>query len=222
MKLPLTLPTLLLSLIAFTSIVAGQTVTCSCKASDGSCTPRVSCPHGCTALCGSNDACYASCGSINVDKSNARITLKIDKEDSETIAASLTSRSGRRITFIPRKKTDRFSFELNNDPVWNALKFLARRGTISVDGMDFEKLEELRRKLRKGEKVSVNFTDVSIRNAVAKLSFLSGLPFRVDSGDAEKKLSISLQEVTLSEIVSRISAETGAKIEQQEERASIK
>jgi hypothetical protein len=221
MKLPLTIATLLLSLIAFTPIVTGQTATCSCKA-PGSCTPRVSCPHGCTALCGANDACYAGCGSIEADNSYARITLKIHNKDSEAIAASLSNQSGRKITFIPRKKTDRFSFELNNDPVWNALNFLAKRGTILVDGWDFEKLEELRRKMLKGEKISVNFTDVPVRNAVAKLSFLSGLPFRVESGDAEKNLSISLQEVTLSEIVSRISAETGVKIEQREERVSIK
>ena len=223
MKLPLTIATLLLSLIMFAPIATGQTAICSCKAPDDSCTPRVRCPHGCTALCGSNDACYAGCGSVEVDNSYARITLKINNEDSETIAASLTSLSGRKIRFIPRKKTERLSFELNNDPLRNALKFLAKRGTVSVNGVNFESLEELRRKLRKGKKVSVNFTDLPVRNAVAELSFLSGFPLRVKSGDAEKIISISFQEVTLNEIVSRISVKTGVKIEQtEEERASIK
>jgi hypothetical protein len=221
MKLPLTFATLLLSLITFAPAVSGQKI-CTCKAPDNSCTSEVRCPHGCTALCGPRDACYAACGSIEVDKSYARITLKIENESSEEIAASLTLHSGREIKFIPRRKNARYSVELNNDPVWNALKFLGKRGTVLVDGTPFNKLEDLRRKLLKGEKVSVNFTDVPVRNALAKLSFLTGLPFRVESGESERLLSISLQAVALGEIVSRISAETGVKIEQTEKRAAIK
>ncbi|HMG74998.1 MAG TPA: hypothetical protein VK582_15965 [Pyrinomonadaceae bacterium] len=140
------------------------------------------------------------------------MTLKIDSKNGETIAASLTSHTGRNIKFMPRKKDELFSIELKNDPVWKALKFLNKRGTVLVDGTRFDKLEDLRHKTLKGEKVSVNFTGIPVRDAVAKLSFISGLPFRVESGDAEQLLSIALQEVTLSEIVSRISAQTGVRI----------
>jgi hypothetical protein len=180
----------------------------------------VRCPHGCTALCGSHDACYAGCGSVEADKSYARITLKIDKKDSDTIAASLSSHTGRIIKFMPRKKNDRFSVELNNDPPWKALKFLNKRGTILVDGTPFERLENLRRKTLKGERVSVSFAGVHVRDALAKLSFVTGLPFYVESGDAEQFLSISLERVTLSEIISRISTQTGVSIVRTKKKAS--
>ncbi len=215
MRIYLIFATLLLSFITFVPTLSGQT-TCSCSAPDGSCAPRVRCPTGCTALCGSNDACYAGCGSVEAAKSNALITLKIQKKDSAGVAASLTSHSGRKIKFIPRSEKDLFSIELNNDPLWKALKFLNKRGTVLVDGTRFDRLEDLRHKMLKGEKVSVNFTGIPISDAVAKLAFVTGLPFRVVSGDEQQLLSVSLQEVTLVEIVSRISEQAGVKIEQTE------
>jgi len=181
----------------------------------------VTCPRGCTALCGPKDACYAACGKVEVDKSYARITLKIDSGDSKEIASLLTRHSGRNVKFIPDKVKEkaRYSFDLNNDPVWNALKFFAKYGTVTVDGTNFRSLEKLRRRMLKGERLSVNFTNVPVGDAVAKLSFLSGLPFSVESGDTGKLLSISLEEVTLNEIVARISAQTGVKINQARRRA---
>lgn len=210
MKVSLTAAALLLSLITLTHTATAQT--CSCKAPDKSCEATVTCPHGCTALCGSQDACYAACGSVEVDKSYARITIKIDNGNSDEISSRLANESGRKIKFIPRRKNVRYSFELNNDPVWNALKFLSKRGMVLVDGTPFYKLEELRHKLLRGAKVSIHFTDMPVINAVAKLAFVTGLPLRVSAGDSEQLLSISLQNVTLRKIVDRISEQTGVTI----------
>jgi hypothetical protein len=217
MKSTLIVATLLLWLIAFTPAASAQT-SCSCKAPDGKCETAVTCPHGCTALCGSKDACYTACGSVEADQSYARITLKVENKSSEEIASLLSRHSGRKIEFKPLRKNIRYSFELKNDPVWNALKFLNRRGSVLVDETPFDKLEELRRRVLKGEKVSVNFNDISARNALAKLSFMSGLPFRVESGDAEKLLSLSLQNVTLEEIVASISKQASITIVKRELR----
>lgn len=220
MKLPLTIITLLPALIIFTPTVTGQT--CSCKAPDESCEVRVTCRHGCTAVCSTNNSCYAACGNFEVDLLHARVTLKINKGDSKQIAASLTRQTGRKIEFVPNKMDERFSIDLKNGPLWNALEFLSKRGHVAVNGTDFEKFQEIRRTMLKGGKVSVNFNNVPVKDVVEKLSFLSGLPFHVESGDAESLLSISLQGVTLSEIVARISAQTGVKIEQTKRRASTK
>lgn len=211
MKVLPTHAALLLFLITLAHAAAGQT--CSCKSPDKSCDAAVDCPHGCTALCGSRDACYAACGSVEVDKSYARITIKVENGDSNEISSRLTDESGRKIKFTPRRKDATYSFELIDDPVWNALKFLSKRGMVLVDGTPFYKLEELRRKLLKGERVSAHFTDIPVINALAKLAFVSGLPFRVKAGDGEKRLSISLENVTLGEIVRRISTQTGVEIE---------
>jgi hypothetical protein len=74
----------------------------------------------------------------------------------------------------------------------------------------------------KGAKMSVDFNDISVRDALDQLSFLTGLQFRGESGDAERLISISLREVTLRDIISRISAETGIRIEQTEKGPPIK
>ncbi len=60
--------------------------------------------------------------------------------------------------------------------------------------------------------MSIDFNNVPVKEALDKLSFLSGQTFRVGSGDAEMPVSLSLQEVTLREIVNRISEQTSTKI----------
>lgn len=220
MTVTLTFASLLL-LVTLSPIALGQTI-CSCKAPDGSCNAKTECQRGCTALCGSRDACYTACGGTEADMSYARITVKLENETSDIIGASLTRASGRKIVFMPRRKAARYSIDLNNHPVWNALKFLSKRGMVLVDGTPFYKLEELRRKLLKGEKVAINFEELTVGDAVAKLSFLSGRVFRVEPEGAGKRLSISEESASLNQIVSRISAESGVKIELAQVKGSSK
>jgi type II secretory pathway component GspD/PulD (secretin) len=166
--------------------------------------------------------CYAACQGVDPDNPTARISLKIKNKKSNKVTAELRRASGRNVVFESRGKNDRFTFEFNNHPVWDVLDRLSKRGKLLLDGTPFDRMKELRHKLSSGEKVSVNFTDIPVRNAVAKLSFLSGLPFRVESGDAGRLLSVSLDEVTLDEMVARISAESGVKIERAQGRASTR
>jgi hypothetical protein len=106
----------------------------------------------------------------------------------------------------------RYDLEIKDDDIWNALNYLNRRGNVKVGGLDFRVLRELRKQMRAGKKVSVNFDGIPAKDAVAKLAFMSGRPLRVKSGDPEKLVSISLKQVTLSEILSRISVMAGVKI----------
>lgn len=210
MKLPLTIVTLLLSLITFAPEVKAQD--CSCKASDNKCEMRLTCRLGCTALCTTNDACYSTCGNPEIDLIHVRVTLKF-KGNSTELASELSRMSGKKIEFLPRKEGP-LNLDLKEGPLWNALDFLSRRGAVTVGGIPFEKFQKIRRTMLKGGKVSMNFDKVPLKDAVAKLSSLSGLPFRVRPEDAERLISISLEDLTLKEIVARISAQTGVKIEQ--------
>lgn len=221
MKLPLTIAILLLSLIT-SALTATSQKTCSCNAPDESCKTSVSCGQGgCTAICGSNSGCYAACGE---DLLYTRFTLKLVNKGSKEIATALSHHTGKNIEFVPWKRSsrfNRFNIDIKDDDVWNALEYLYKRGEVRIDGVDFEKYREFRKGALEGGKVSVYFNDISVKDALAHLSFLSGLPFRVDSGNAEKLISISLREVTLSEIVARISAQTGIQIEQTDKRVSV-
>jgi hypothetical protein len=106
--------------------------------------------------------------------------------------------------------------------MWNTMEYLYQRGKLRVNGVDWGEYRKLRRATSDGGKMSLDFNDISVRDALNHLSFLTGLHFRVESGDAEKLISISLREVTLGEIISRISTETGIRIEQAKKRPSIK
>lgn len=219
MKLPLTIATLLILLSTLSPTGTSQK-RCSCKAADGSCNASVTCrQHGCTAICGTNSACYSACGK---DLLSTRFTLKLVKKGSKEIAFALSQHTGRNIEFVPRRRNDRFNIEIKDDDMWNTMEYLYQRGKVRVIGVDWGEYRKLRRATSEGAKMSVDFNDISVRDALDQLSFLTGLQFRVESGDAEKLISISLREVTLGEIISRISAETGIRIEQAEKRPSIK
>lgn len=186
--------------------------TCSCEKSPNStCHGRVTCPDGCSALCGSGDTCYLSCRKGIL---TARVTAKFVKKEGQDIAAVLASLTRQRIQFTPHPRNEgkRYDLDIKNDDLWNVCDFLNKRGTVKINGTDFSKLKELRKEMREGKRISVNFVDIPARDAIAKLAFMSGVPFRLKSGDPEKLVSISLQEVTLNEIVDRISMIAGVKI----------
>lgn len=212
MKLRLTVATLLLSVTTLVPVVNGQKKVCSCKAPDTTCNANVSCSeHGCTVICGSKDGCYAKCGQ---DLLVTQFSLKLVKKDANVIASALSQQTGKTIEFIPRRASDRFNVDIKDDDLWSTLEHLSTRGQVKVNGEDWSKYQKLRRVALEGGKLYVDFNDISVRDALAHLSFLTGLGLRVGSGDAEKLLSISLQEVTLGEMIESIATQAGVKIEQ--------
>ena len=213
MNMILTIAALLLSLNTLAHVVAGQQVTCSCeKASDRTCHGSVTCPNGCSALCGSKDTCYLSCRN---DVLYPRVSIKLVEKTGQEIASVLSAQTHKHVEFVPYPRNARAKYDLDIkvDDIWNALNFLSQRGNVKIGGVDFEKLKALRREMRKGKKVSVTFTRIPVKAAVDDLSFMSGLPFQVKSGNAEKLLSISLRQATVTQIIDRISATAGVTVE---------
>jgi hypothetical protein len=219
MKLPLTIATFLLALITFAHTATCQNI-CACKAPDGSCEIEVKCQlHGCTAICGSKDGCYAKCGN---DLIITRFTLKLVNKGSKEIVAALSRITGNKIEFIPRRPRGLFTIDIKNDDIWNALNYLYERGEVKVNGVDWSIYQNIRRQTSMNEKISVDFNNISVGDALNHLSFVSGMHFSVGSAEAEKLITLSLQEVTLREVISRISTQTGIKIEPMKLRASNK
>lgn len=215
MKLLLSIAAPLLFLLTFVPTITGQT--CSCKAPDGrpdSCEVKATCPRGCGAVCAPKDACYVACGNFEADLLNVRITLKTNNADSKEIISELTRQTGKRIEFEPKKGKEKISVDLKNSSLFYALSRISKSGRIKVNGTDFEKFKKLRNIMSKGGKVSINFDGVPLKDALDKLSFLSGLTFRVGPGDAEAPVSLSLQNATLKEIVTSISKQSSIKIAQ--------
>ena len=210
MKLPLTIAISLLSLITLAPSAISQK-TCVCKSADGGCETSIGCSqHGCTAICGPSNGCYSKCGR---DLLITHFTLSLVNKSSKEIISALSHLTGNNIEFIPRKLHGSFTIDIRDDDMWNALDYFYERGKVTVNGVDWEKYREIRRGVLDGGKISVEFNDISVKDAFSHLSFLSGLRFRIRSGDEEELFSISLTEVTLSEVVARISSQTGVKVE---------
>lgn len=215
MKLSLTLTVLLLSFIAFAPAVKGQT--CTCQSPDNSCEPVVKCKNGCTAICASNDKCFATCsGGPQVDKSVVRVTFKIEAKNSNEVSEILSKHSGRAIVFKPRNDNGPYKFEIIDDHYWEALRYFQQFGPVLVDGTPFYKMQEIRRKLAAGEKVDMDIKDRLVQGVVDDLSLWSGKSFFVSAKPKSgQRFSLALKNVTLAELVERISAEIGVKIEEQ-------
>jgi len=150
-------------------------------------------------------------------------TLKLTTKNSAEIVSALSSYTSKKIEFVPWRRNGPFNIDIKDDDIWNTMDYLYERGKLKLGGVDWSEYQKMRKTASKGKKISqVDFNGISVRDALAHLSFLSGMPLRVESGDAEKPLTLSLREVTLDEVVSRISAQTGVKIEQTEKKDSIK
>jgi hypothetical protein len=190
----------------------GQQVSCSCDPAPGrTCNAVVKCPDGCTSLCGPGDACYVSCRSNTFQ---SRITARFTQKTGQEIAAELALQSHQRIQFTPdtRQAKAKYDLVLKNDDLFNALKYLYRRGKVSFMGKDFSNIIEMRKLLKDGKKISINFDGISAGDAVARLAFFSGEPVRIQQGNPDQRISVSIHDATLDEIISRISEAGGVKI----------
>lgn len=220
MNLPLgKVAALLIVLSALTLVVSGQQSICSCESPDSTCKGRVSCANGCTALCGSKDACYLSC---RRDLLVSRFTVKFNKKQGEDIAALLSERTKTKIQYVPysRNVGKLYDLAIENDDIWNVLYFLNKRGNVKVGGLKFEEFKTTRKDMKSGGRFSLKLNQIPVEDAVARLAFLSGRRLVVKSGDSEKLVSVSLENVTLREIVARLSSVAGVQIEDRSKKSS--
>jgi hypothetical protein len=191
--------------VMFSASALGQKYTCSCDPGPGrTCHGEVKCPDGCTSLCGSGDTCYLACRSNSLQ---IHITAKLVQKTGQEIAAELSAQSQQRVEFTPYTRTAkaRYDLELRNDDLFHALAFLSEKGNIRFNGYDFSELRDLRKQLKDGKRISVNFTEIPVKEALSRLAFFSGEPFGIEEGDPEQKISVVMKEATLDEIIERIS-----------------
>jgi hypothetical protein len=118
-------------------------------------------------LCGPRDACYLSCRSNTFQ---SRITAKFAQKTGQEIAAELSAQSHQRIEFTPdpRQAKAKYDLVLKNDDLFNALKYLYGRGKVFFNGRDFSNVIDMRKLLKDGKRISINFMGISAQDAVAR------------------------------------------------------
>ena len=209
------LPTclLILSLTAFANTSFAQKKTCACEKVGGrTCTAVVECTNGCSAICGKKDTCSVSC-SVQVYRQN--LNLDFVKQTAQEIAATLAKETRLRLNFTPNTgtKTEVYDYKLKNSDVWRLLEFLDAHGTLIVNGIDFDNLRDLKKQLRAGEKLaSVTFSDIPVEEAVVRLELMTGEDLRIISGNGRTRVSVSVTDVSLAEVLKEIRKKTRVRV----------
>jgi hypothetical protein len=183
---------------------------CECSAPDGSCSASASCTTGCEAVCPS-DGCTAHCSGY-YEFLQTEVTLQMQNATSKQLVAELARVSGKEVAFSSVKPDVPFNLDVKRAAIWDVLEILSNNGTLLVAGEDFERLRTARRALLSGEKVSLCVHNTPVSALVTDLANLSGLPIRITTGNTRATVDLKLQGVTLKDILTQVSEQTGAKI----------
>jgi hypothetical protein len=185
---------------------------CSCSALDGSCSAGATCPAGCIAYCPSG-GCVAKCTGHRVTVYTDQVTLQMRNSSSRQLSAELAHVTGKEVVISPNKPDETYTLDFKNAPLWDVLEVLSGRAKVEIEGEDFGKLLRIRKAFLTSEKMNVCIRRASVRYIVDQLASLSDLPIHLTSGDINALVTLSLKDVTLKEIVAKISEQTGVQIE---------
>jgi hypothetical protein len=194
---------------------------CSCSAPDGTCSASISCPRGCIDHCVGQGDCYAECSGA-FEMFGMETTLQLQNGTYPQLVASLARVSGRDIAFSPTKPDAVFNADYKKALLWDVFDMLSERGTVQIAGKDFEKLKRLRKALLSGMKISLCVGKTPVSTFVNDMASLTGLSLRIASGKPMAVVNIKLQEVSLDEILAKVSEQTGTKIVEYPNYASIR
>lgn len=148
----------------------------------------------------------------------AEVTLEVSEGSYSELTSKLAKISGKEITFTTtagdRARPDEIiNVGLKRSPVWGGLEFLADRGTVRVNGKDFESYIRLRQALLSGQRFNFGVKNTPVNTFVNDLAGLTGLPLRITSGRPMSIANLELNDATLDEYLARVSEQTGVKIE---------
>jgi len=190
---------------------------CSCTAPDSSCSVTIpDCNGKCQKYCGSNGDCWGECsGFYSVLALETNIELPYG--DYSLLTSLLAQTAGKNISFTrsesdPGRSDMLFNVGFKKAPLWDALQFLADRGTVRIGGRDFESIRRLRKALLSGERLNFGVKNTPVDTLVADLVGITGLPLRVAGGNPMTVANVELPEATLDEIIAAVEKETGTRI----------
>jgi hypothetical protein len=204
---------ILLSILPPVNVLADS---CSCTATDGTCTASVTCQGGCTAFCGSSGPCRASCngsGGLGPDQPDySSITLRLYNSSSKQLSSEVARAIGRDVVFLPTDRKATYNIEFSNAGVWDILETLSKSGKVRIAGDDFEALKVLHNTLVSGERINLCIRKTPLRTILNELAFLTGLSIKAYPGEGQPLLNLTLKTATFKDIIVAISAQSGVPI----------
>ena len=204
---------LIISLFGFENTGFAQKKDCSCiKVGGRTCSGTVKCTKGCSAICGRKNTCYLAC---SVELIGRNLDLEFSQKTSRELAAALAAETQVPIKFEPYSRgiNELYDYKLVNSGIWKLLEFLDKRGTLVVNGIDFERLRQLKKTLKEGGRLArVRFNNTSVEQAVLQLEIMTGEYLRIVSGDSTKRISVDVRQASLSYILETIRRKSGVRV----------
>ena len=206
MRIPLTLFLLcVLTLALGLKRASAQNTSCSCvDTPENTCQGTVNCPDGCTAVCGTKDTCYLSC---RTDFLATRVTIRFVKKSGKYIVEKLSTKLHKDIKFQPYEGEEKalYNLELKKSDAWPILSFLNKHGVVTVNNKDFRTFIKIEEEMKQGRRLWVRFDRIPASDVVKRLSFLSRFDLQIKSGKRSTRVSLHLDDKTLTEIIDEIS-----------------
>ncbi len=148
---------------------------------------------------------------------NTNISLKVNEASVEMIAKDLSQQCGEEInvTLVKPPATNAISIDIANVPLKDILRFFNDNGyDVRVAGYSFSQMEEARKVLSTAldKGISISVSDVPLKNLVNMLGYLSGQKVALESGDGDKRVTISVEKIKFHDLLRKISSETDSKI----------
>lgn len=184
---------------------------CFCSAPDGTCSGSISCQGGCILHCVGDGECYGECSGF-YQMFATETTVQMQNATYSQLVAKLARISGKDLAFSPSNPDTMFNAEYKKALYWDVLDILSNRGKVQIAGKDFEKLKRLRRTLLSGERISLCVGNTPVHTFVNDMAGLTGLPLRITAGKPMAMVNVKLQNVSLSDILVKVSEQTGTKI----------
>lgn len=184
---------------------------CSCTAPDGSCSASITCHGGCEQWCGPGGDCFAQCSGF-LQILGMETTVQMRNAKYPQLVAELARISGRDLAFSSYEPDIVFNAEYKRALLWDVLDTLSDRGKVQIAGQDFEKLKRIRRVLVSGGKLSLCVRGTPVNIFVNDLSSLTGLSLHIVDGRPMSTVNVKLHDVTLNEILLKVSEQTETKI----------
>jgi len=141
--------------------------------------------------------------------------LEFSQKTSRELAAALAAETQVPIKFEPYSRgiNELYDYKLVNSGIWKLLEFLDKRGTLVVNGIDFERLRQLKKTLKEGGRLArVRFNNTSVEQAVLQLEIMTGEYLRIVSGDSTKRISVDVRQASLSYILETIRRKSGVRV----------
>lgn len=204
---------LLMGLLLLNTPAAATFESCSCAADDGSCSASISCAGGCIAICPSG-GCRAVCsgGYAGFMDYMMPISMSQTHSNSKQVADELAHITGQPVVITPFKAGDTITLDLKKAALWDVLELLSASGKIEIGGEDFAKLQNIRKALVSGEKMTVCIHSTSVQRVLDELTSLSGLRIHASSGDPKTVVSLALKDATLDDILAQLSSQSSVEI----------